>query len=1192
MNIVSSEVDLLHLRQLKPTDQLWATRPAMLEVHLLGRFALRVGGEAADALTSRPAQLLLAYLLLNPGTAHRRERLAGLLWPESLESTARKNLRNAVWQLRKVIGEEFLQAEKDTLAFRAEAPLALDVAQLSNRAALDDLDALIAAVAAYQGELLPGVYADWVQLERERLRGLFEQRVQTLLERLAAQGRWAEVQTWADHWIALGQVPEPAFRFLMRASAARGDLAGMALAYRRCLQTLQAELAVSPSAETQALYQQLSQSAPAHSAAPAQLPAAAVQPAPLPLQPTAFVGRAQELAEIAQWLGNARLLTLVGPGGAGKTRLALEAARAAAEHTQPPLFPDGVGFVPLAGLTAAEQLVPAIAQALGFSFYSSETPRAQLLDYLRPRQLLLVLDNFEHLLEAANTSLVADLLASAPRLTLLVTSRVRLNLQGEQILRVSGLAWPETAAAGEAAEASSAVQLFRQSAQRAAPEFTLTAADRPAIIRICQLVQGLPLGLVLAAAWLAVLTPDEIAREIEQNLDFLEAELSDLPERQRSLRGVFDASWRLLTAPERDALSQLAVFQGGFSREAAQRVAGAAPKTLLALVNKSWLQPEAGGRCRVHTLLRQYLLEHQAVEPAAWRQCQARHTAYFTDSLHRLSPRLRDQQLPAVFALVDAHLGDITAAWQRLVEQGQVEVAVYQMLPALYRYCEAHFQGFVLQPLLVTAQAAAREITAAADRRRALTILLTAQAAFLRTGAPARISALEAAAPAHQDALREAWSLAGSAEQLASLSCWGPMLASLYGWLIDPAEAVQELRWLLPLLRNSDEPERRWELAFALQSLGRLLHTRLPDEAPASQLAEARDHLQAALALFQELGDEREAGYTLRVLGIVHLVWQKFPEAAACLQAAQAALVAIGDWSNSAAVDWLLADIDLRRSDFDSAFQRLRRMAQRFAERGHARNAAAALSRESYLALRYSTPDHARQVRQQTLAMAQATGDTYSLAWFTWEMGEIERVTGDLAAARRWYDQARTLFEQTQDEGGGLFYQRGLGDLAFSLGDHAEARRCFQASLDGARRLAHEWGAAYALTGLSRAALAQGDHEQARLHLVEALPKAAKTGDGGILLLAMTRAAELLNASGQTAAAADLAARVVGHSSTWHETRAQAALLLPAPPSTSTPADHAGELWPEAQRLLQTLTGSASAPLAGFAPEISAPPFG
>ncbi len=228
----------------------------MLQATLLGKFEIRLNGSPV-VLSAQPAQVLLAYLLLNAGVALRREQLAGVLWPDSLDSSARKNLRNTIWLLRKAIGDPYLLADKTTLAFAPTAPYELDVAILEQPVESDA--SLVQAVSAYGGDLLPGYYEDWVQLERERLRNVFERRIQSLLDRLAHDGQWSEVQRWAEHWISLGYVPEPAYRALMVSHAAQGDLSHMASAYRRCVKALHEMLDVSPSTKTQALFQRLSQ---------------------------------------------------------------------------------------------------------------------------------------------------------------------------------------------------------------------------------------------------------------------------------------------------------------------------------------------------------------------------------------------------------------------------------------------------------------------------------------------------------------------------------------------------------------------------------------------------------------------------------------------------------------------------------------------------------------------------------------------------------------------------------------------------------------------------------------------------------------------------------------------------------------------------------------------------------------------
>lgn len=341
----------------------------------------------------------------------------------------------------------------------------------------------------------------------------------------------------------------------------------------------------------------------------------------LPPQPTLFVGRQDELTEIAHLLSepDCRLLTLTGAGGIGKTRLAL----AAAEAAQQTAFPHGVYFVALQPLTSPDFIVSAIAAALNYTFYGELEPKTQLLNYLREKSLLLVLDNFEHLLEGADR--LPELLDAASDVKLLITSRERLRLREEWVFDVPGLDFPENGHVTGLKDYTAA-QLFVQSARRAG--YIAQPADNSAIIRICQLVEGTPLAIELAAAWVRVMPCAAIAREIERSLDILTATTRNLPEKHRSMRAAFEHSWNLLTDPEQTVFRQLSVFRGGFTREAAEAVAGATLAILASLVDKSLLKVQPTGRYDLHELLRQYAAERleDAGEADAASQ---RHLDYF-----------------------------------------------------------------------------------------------------------------------------------------------------------------------------------------------------------------------------------------------------------------------------------------------------------------------------------------------------------------------------------------------------------------------------------------------------------------------------------------------------------------------------------------------------------------------------------
>jgi serine/threonine protein kinase/predicted ATPase/tetratricopeptide (TPR) repeat protein len=398
----------------------------------------------------------------------------------------------------------------------------------------------------------------------------------------------------------------------------------------------------------------------------------------LPAQITPFVGRESELESLAQLLDDpdVRLVTILGPGGIGKTRLALEVAAQRVE-AQRGGFADGVYLISLAPLRSADNILPTVAEAVNFQFYPGREPLRELLDYLREKQMLLVMDNYEHLLEGAG--IVTAILQAAPRVQVLVTSRERLNLSGETAFTIEGMTYPdwetpEDAADQEGRTEYGAVRLFMQSARRAHPSFELQADDLRYVACICRLVQGMPLAILLAAAWVEVISLAEIAAEIMGHmsglgLDFLETEMRDLPERHRSIRAVFDSSWTRLTEVERGTLARLSVFRGGFTREAAQAVTGVGLRTLMALVNKSLLHRDPVGRYEVHELLRQYAERKLDQTTLAEREeVLDLHCGYYAEFCHRRSAVFHSgEQREALL-----EISNIRAGWHWAIQRGMV----------------------------------------------------------------------------------------------------------------------------------------------------------------------------------------------------------------------------------------------------------------------------------------------------------------------------------------------------------------------------------------------------------------------------------------------------------------------------------------------------------------------------------------
>jgi len=693
----------------------------ILRVKLLGGCHLSLGKHLLSEDLSKKALGLLVYLI-GTGRPHSRDVLAGFLWSDFPEHRARAILRDTLSALRAILPGH-LSIEHKTIAFDSDGELCeidTSVFQYSIEAAQQALkqhtpltklskeiiEGLEEAVGLYEGEFLSGFYVrraavfeEWLEGMRTHLHQLAVTALQILAETYAADGRYSAALIHGQRLLELEPWREESHRQLIRLLALSGQLSAALKQYSICCQILKEELSLDPSPETKALYEAIR--------------SGELQPTgqtgrgttPLPMDDTPFIGREEELMILDKLIADPeyRLINITGPGGIGKTRLAQAAARRQAGR-----FAHGLAFAPLAALDSSRQLAPTLAAVLQLSVSQDSSSRTEILSHLQDKNLLLILDNFEHLLDGK--ALLSEMLFRAPQLTILVTSRSALNLRQEQLFPIGGLTLPETKTKA-GIMAADAPRLFLQSARRLQPDFELLEADLDPLIRICRLVEGLPLALELAAGWANSVALSHITDQLEKSLDVLQKIDSDSLDRHASMQSVFESSWQQLSEHERREFRRLAVFQGGFTSHAAHRTGGISSLALSRLVSKSLLRYERRiDRYQMHELLRQFAATKLALDVEEEVALRARHAAYYCEFLASREEYLKGPGQDEALLAIDADLGNIRRAWRAVSENGNVDLVggALDALALYYRYrvqpdelvtfCQVAMDNLILSP--------------------------------------------------------------------------------------------------------------------------------------------------------------------------------------------------------------------------------------------------------------------------------------------------------------------------------------------------------------------------------------------------------------------------------------------------------------------------------------------------------------
>ncbi len=932
----------------------------MIQLKALGGLRLESTGFKSTQFSQLKPLLLLTYLSVEG--SQQRKHLAELFWPEG---DRMKSLGMSLLRLRQGLGEGVeSDDQKAWTTISSDVKVLLEALDKSQWQQADEL---------YTGAFLEGVVLEtwsseleeWVYTTREYL----AERVQHALLNLAEEA--ANKQDFAR----AGELAERAYK-----------LPGLNGTDVTCLKRLYPLLCAgnclhAPDVRKEAASYGVTLQLTTQEAR-AMFKPETKSSSTLPLRGTSFVGRDEELAELATLLNkpNLSLLTLLGSAGVGKTRLALQLA-----HEQQKLgtFKDGVYFVPLDALGDSSLIPSSLLSHFGLTQQGKTEPLTQLTDFIAERNILLVLDNFEHLSEGS--SLLSQLLSNCPNLILLVTSRERLNLEEEHVFTLEGLPFVTTPTGD--AKLSDAVQLFRERAGQVQPRFEIDK-NLNDVLRICELVEGLPLGLELAASWVRMMSCQDIAAEIERGLELLSSTSKNIPKRHNSLKAAFEQSWKLLTSKEQEVLRKLSVFVGGFRREAASEVAGATIPVLASLVDKSLLRVLPNGRYERHLLLYQFTREKFIEQPSEQLKVQENLAGYYLAFAELADQHLQGREQVMWFGRLDEELDNLREAL-RFLETKEDASSALNLATTL-----GHFWN-------------ARGYYAEGSGHFMTLLSKTRGSTFMRAKASLRAGDLlwkqdyQNAQGLYEQCLTIATELAEASLKVEALLGLGSIAKVNHG---DFERARLHYQSALELAKASGN---KAHLATALRCLGMLSSDR-------ANYQEARSYYEASVRLYGEVDNQHGRAKSLLNLATISVYLGELRKAHTMNVEALELFRAVGDKYGTALTLIGLAIDAVEEGKRHKAIEIYEETLQLFRSLGDKRKISHILNNLAGNFQRLAEPDKARAMLEESLAIQQQVGDVSLITHALYILGQVHGDNGEFQQARQTYKECVELCRKNE----------------------------------------------------------------------------------------------------------------------------------------------------------------------------------